>query len=125
MFGKRAADSALTFDPATVLHTNIDDQVPPHTLCMSKHNQRYEPEKIRAAVRMLMWEKVGIVRRGMSLGEALEQLKEWNQMVSYPSMSREHLELANLVTLAQCITRSAVDREESVGAHYRIDFPHT
>ena len=125
VFGKRAADSALTFDPATVLHTNIDDQVPPHTLCMSKHNQRYEPEKIRAAVRMLMWEKVGIVRRGMSLGEALEQLKEWNQMVSYPSMSREHLELANLVTLAQCITRSAVDREESVGAHYRIDFPHT
>lgn len=32
-------------------------------------------------------------------------------------------ELGHLLTVAECIVRSAINREESRGAHYRMDFP--
>lgn len=118
VFGKRAAESARSFSPDTV-HT----QTSPHVSHMPENNQQYDPDEIRAALRTLMWEKVGIARNGTALGEALQQLEEWSQVVTRHSTHRENIELVNLITIGQCITRSALLREESIGAHYRTDFP--
>ena len=35
----------------------------------------------------------------------------------------EELELKNMLLVAKLITRAALDRTESRGAHYRADFP--
>ena len=70
-----------------------------------------------------MWENVGIVRNGKDLSSAMKKLREWDRMIRNPPADRAVLELKNMILVAMLITRSALLREGSVGAHYRIDFP--
>ncbi len=80
------------------------------------------PRADRTALQALMWEKVGIVRDGPTLGEAARLLSAWEAALPAPSDLPSH-ELANLVLLGRLVTEAALQREESRGAHYRRDFP--
>jgi succinate dehydrogenase/fumarate reductase flavoprotein subunit len=63
-----------------------------------------------------MWERVGILRTREALARALS---EFEQIASAPLLPGPR----NFVTTATIIARSALWREESRGAHYRLDFP--
>jgi L-aspartate oxidase len=79
-------------------------------------------ENILSTVRNLMWEKVGIIRNGKDLSEAVKQLQSLT--LPWPSSpSRRYYEALNILEVARLIARSALAREESRGAHYRTDFP--
>ncbi len=80
-------------------------------------------EYVRTSLKKLMWENVGIVRDRKGLSAAMKKLREWDRMVRNPPRDRDALELRNMITTAMLITRSALLREGSVGAHYRTDFP--
>ena len=71
---------------------------------------------VRKRVRRLMWERVGILRSRKSMQRAL-----WE----FDQISRAPLGRAsrNFLTVATLITRAALWREESRGAHYRVDYP--
>jgi len=69
-----------------------------------------------------MWKKVGIIRSGQSLREAIQQLKAAEARLPQPA-SRRACEAANIHTAATLIAHSALAREESRGAQYRIDYP--
>jgi succinate dehydrogenase/fumarate reductase flavoprotein subunit len=71
---------------------------------------------VRKRVRRLMWERVGILRAREGLARALS---EFEQIASAPLLPGPR----NFVTAATLIARSALWREESRGAHYRLDFP--
>ncbi|HKQ99049.1 MAG TPA: hypothetical protein VJT09_00170, partial [Pyrinomonadaceae bacterium] len=71
---------------------------------------------VRKRVRRLMWERVGILRSRESIRRAL---LEFEQIARAP-LARASRNFLNVATL---IARSALWREESRGAHYRIDFP--
>ncbi len=73
-------------------------------------------------IQQLMWNKAGIVRSGQSLREALQQLKAAEARLPEPA-SRRSCEAANIHTAATLIARSALAREESRGAQYRLDYP--
>ena len=77
----------------------------------------------RMAVQRLMWEKVGIMREGRKLKEGLKHLLHWSTRVRTHSQSRPECELSNLLLLAELIILCAMAREESRGAHYRIEYP--
>lgn len=70
-----------------------------------------------------MWGQVGVIRSGESLIRACAQLSRWAQLVTQPFASRAALEVKNMVQVAQCVAEAALWRENSVGAHYRSDFP--
>ena len=70
-----------------------------------------------------MWGQVGVIRSGESLIRACAQLSRWAQLVAQPFASRAALEVKNMVQVAQCVAEAALWRENSVGAHYRSDFP--
>jgi L-aspartate oxidase len=70
----------------------------------------------------LMWNKVGIVRTGGGLKEAVARLQEMAPQVARPH-SRREFEARNLRITGLLVARSALAREESRGAHYRTDFP--
>ena len=70
----------------------------------------------------LMWKNVGIVRTGSGLTEAIKRLGEIGEKVSRPH-SRREFEARNLQIVGTLVARSALAREESRGAHYRIDYP--
>ncbi len=93
------------------------------------HEARHPPgvlpdlAEVRSSLKKLMWEKAGIVRVKKDLTAALKQLKEWDRMMKGRVPDRDVFEIRNMITTALLITRSALQREGSVGAHFRSDFP--
>ncbi|MDQ3586088.1 MAG: L-aspartate oxidase [Acidobacteriota bacterium] len=71
---------------------------------------------VQKRVRRLMWERIGILRSRQSLMRALREFEQIAQARLRPP-SR------NFLTVATLIARAALWREESRGAHYRVDFP--
>jgi succinate dehydrogenase / fumarate reductase flavoprotein subunit/fumarate reductase flavoprotein subunit len=93
-----------------------------------------DPFDLRARLEDLMWENVGLVRSETGLAASLREIGELRaRAVSAcaPSFRRlnlawtEALDLRNLLQVAELVTRSALERRESRGAHYRSDFPES
>ncbi len=78
--------------------------------------------EVKRALKRLMWQKVGIIRCGKSLKEALEHLKEWRDIMKGNYITRQEAELKNMLLVSEAIILSALKREGSIGAHYRTDF---
>jgi len=80
-------------------------------------------------LRLVMWNYVGIVRTTRRLERALHRIKllrsEIDDYYAAFRVSRDLLELRNLVDCAELIVRSALSRQESRGLHYSRDYPRT
>ncbi len=72
---------------------------------------------VRKRVRRLMWERVGILRTRHSLSRALREFEQIAAHAHLRAPSR------NFLTVATLVARAALWREESRGAHHRLDFP--
>ncbi|HEY7402941.1 MAG TPA: L-aspartate oxidase [Candidatus Angelobacter sp.] len=81
-----------------------------------------DTERLIREIQQLMWNHVGIVRTRKGMTEALQLLQAAGERVP-PVTSRRNGEAGNIHTAALLITRSALARLESRGAHYRTDYP--
>ena len=79
-------------------------------------------------VNQIMESYVGIVRSNLRLVRAWNRLdilyEETERLFKRVKASREICELRNMINVGYLITRQAMERKESRGLHYTIDYPH-
>ena len=80
-------------------------------------------------LRRVMWDYVGIVRSDKQLKRAEKRIALIRQEVTEHygryKISGDLLELRNLIVVAELIIQSALQRKESRGLHYTLDYPET
>lgn len=101
---------------------------PPNSKNTISIHSRKKPELLPrlsvANIQSLLWDKVGIVRSGPSLREAASVLAAWEKSLP-PITDRKTSELFSMCQTGRLMAEAALLREESRGAHYRLDFPET
>ena len=136
VFGKRAGEYAAQFAKENSLGKIDNDQVEVmarEALEPFERSEGENPYQIQRDLQELMQDNVGIVRTESEMQHGLEQLQALRARVSRAGVigHREFnpgwhtaLDLKNLLTVAEAITRAALERKESRGAQFREDYPN-
>ena len=135
VFGKRAGEFAAKYAKENSAGELDMAQVREYTASSLEPFDRpgaENPYQIQHDLQEMMQDLVGIVRTEVEMLRALEQigiLKQRAKNTHVPG-NREYnpgwhtaLDLENLLTVSEAITRSALERKESRGAQFREDFP--
>jgi L-aspartate oxidase len=123
VFGARAAESMLAEDSASATPSvpySVDYEANAPTT-----PQPFDIPAARATLQSAMWRDAGLLRDREGLQCAAALIADLQQQQPAIADTREALELRNLLDVASLIVHFALFREESRGAHYRRDFPHT
>ena len=133
VFGMRAGESAAKNVSKSEYHIDqelIDGEEEKIQNMFKKGD--YYPFQLKIELQEVMWNNVAIIRKKEGLEAALESIahiKEKMNHMTVPDIEgyNQHLqdafELENMILIAELVTRSAIIREESRGAHYRADYP--
>lgn len=75
----------------------------------------------------IMSNYVGIVRSDLRLKRAWDRLdllyEETEKLFKSVTATRDICELRNMINVGYLITRQAIERKESRGLHYTVDYP--
>jgi succinate dehydrogenase / fumarate reductase flavoprotein subunit len=139
VFGKRAGAGAAQFSKdhgAASINTGIVETAVRQSLLPFERKADSQapaegPYQVQEDLQRMMQRLVGIVRMEEEMQQSLDGIAAlWKraQKVSvvgnreYNSGWHTALDLPNLLTVAEAITRSALERKESRGAHFREDY---
>ncbi len=136
VFGKRAGEYAARFarehGAATVDTDSVDAAARQALEPFERNGSGEGPYQVQHTLQEMMQELVGIVRREEEIVRALScigELRARAERVAVPG-NREYnpgwhtaLDLPNLLTVSEAIARSALERRESRGGHFRDDYP--
>ena len=137
VFGARAGRAAAEYatsakPPPPVVMQQVEDEIRriDHMRRPDRGSERIAD--IREEMQSTMEDSAGIFRSGESLSKGVDQLAELQQRLERVQLHDETqvfntelvaaLELANMLDIAETILQSALQREESRGAHQRTDF---
>ncbi len=137
VFGRRAGEGAAEYvqrvkstapDPA---HLAAAEQ---ELVAPLQRTEGESPYAVHHALQEAMQTLVGIIRTESELQQALERLQELKQRAAavrveggrrYNPGWNLAIDLRSLLVVSEAITRAAIERKESRGAHTRNDFPAT
>ena len=96
---------------------------PVFSYCGCREDDRMDRKQVREKIQRIMTEKVGIIRSRNSLTKALDEILQYErQLENKVNRSIPDFELQNIILLSRLVVESALEREESRGAHYRSDY---
>ena len=138
VFGKRAGEFAAKFARENSLGT-VDglqagqiENTARESLAPFDRSSSESPYQVQKDLQDTMQDLVGIVRNESEMREALGKIDGFKKRAEKTAVSgnREYnpgwhtaLDLKNLLTVSEAITRGALERKESRGAQFRDDYP--
>ena len=135
VFGKRAGEFAAKFAKENS-HGKIDndkiDMYAREALKPFENSRGENPYSVQHDLQEVMQHNVGIVRDESEMHSALDHLKTlWERAARVGVTGNSDfnpgwhtaLDLKNLLTVSEAITRAALERKESRGAQFRDDYP--
>ncbi|NNF26463.1 MAG: fumarate reductase/succinate dehydrogenase flavoprotein subunit [Gemmatimonadetes bacterium] len=136
VFGKRAGEFAANFaqekGPVEVSDADIGAAAREALAPFDREPSGDNPFDVQYALQEMMGEKVGIIRTGSELDEALGDLKELQARADAAKVTggrqwnagwHTSIDLGALITVSEAIALAARERTESRGAHTRDDHP--
>jgi succinate dehydrogenase / fumarate reductase, flavoprotein subunit len=136
VFGKRAGEYAAQWAKrqagASVDGRHVDEAARLALQPFERGASGEGPYQVQYSLQELMQDLVGIVRNESDMQRALEGLGPLRERASRVGVGghREYnpgwhaaIDLHNLLTVSEAITRTAIERRESRGGHFREDFP--
>ena len=135
VFGKRAGEYAAKFARSNgnvSIAADQADAAARDALAPFERKSSEGPYQVQEALQETMQDLVGIVRAQGEMEQAVSRLQGLKQRAAGVGVSgnREYnpgwhtaLDLANLLTVSEAIARSALERKESRGGHFRDDYP--
>ncbi len=117
VYGARAARSMRNEVRSAETPTRATTKRAPHN-----NGSSADTEMFIQKVQAMMWRHVAVVRDGKALKQVVNDLEALRTQLPKSGDRRSH-EAANILQTGLLIARSALAREESRGAHYRLDFP--
>ncbi|HEX5717813.1 MAG TPA: fumarate reductase/succinate dehydrogenase flavoprotein subunit [Thermoanaerobaculia bacterium] len=137
VFGKLAGEHAARFakdhGPARIDDREVERETQRAFAPFERNGSGTEgPYPIQRELQEMMQRLVGIVRFGPEMEHALDGVRSlWERAANVAVVgNREYnpgwhtaLDLHNLLTVSEAITRAALERKESRGAQFREDFP--
>ncbi|MBI4444686.1 MAG: FAD-binding protein [Acidobacteria bacterium] len=138
VFGKRAGAGAAEFARANSGKAGFDPEqvrkAERELLSVFEAAQGESPYDVQMTLQELMQNNVGIIREGSRLQLAIDELKKLRARAAHLCVEGSRLynpgwhlgwDLRNMLTIAEIVARCALQREESRGAHTRLDFENT
>jgi succinate dehydrogenase / fumarate reductase flavoprotein subunit len=136
VFGKRAGEYAAQY-ARQAGQPRLDDGASERAIKDSlvpfeRGSAGENPYKVQQDLQETMQNLVGIVRLEGEMQEALGAISQLNERQSrvgveghreYHSGWHTAIDLRNLLPVSEAITRSAIERKESRGGHFREDYP--
>ncbi|WP_207514342.1 fumarate reductase/succinate dehydrogenase flavoprotein subunit [Longitalea luteola] len=135
VFGKRAGEFAAKFareNTQAAIDQREIGMVAKKALEPFERTDGDNPFQVQYDLQETMQSLVGIVRKEEELQHAVAALQELQHRAGSVRVAgnREYntgwhtaLDLPNLLTVSEAITRAAIERKESRGAHFREDYP--
>jgi succinate dehydrogenase flavoprotein subunit len=141
VFGKRAGEFAAKFAKEShagqiqdaQLEEAASEALEPFGRAAKAAGSAENPYQVQSDLQEMMQNLVGIVRREEEMVRALDELaKLWKRSRNvavhghreYNPGWHSAIDLKHLLTVSEAITRSAIERKESRGGHFRDDFPN-
>ncbi len=133
VFGKRAGRYAAAFakeNTAGAIDADQIQQAAAAALQPFERSGSEGPYQVQQKLQEIMQDLVGIVRTESEMKQALVEVEKLRQRAAKVSVqgNREYnngwhtaLDLPNMLTVSEAVTRAAIEREESRGAHFRED----
>jgi succinate dehydrogenase / fumarate reductase flavoprotein subunit len=136
VFGKRAGEYAVDFvkknGTARVDDAAVSQAIQGSLAPFERGGGGENPYKVQADLQETMQALVGIVRLEGEMKDALTRIAGFNERAAragvdghreYHSGWHTALDLRNLLAVSEAIARSAIERKESRGGHFREDYP--
>ena len=135
VFGKRAGQYAAQYAKQNALGTIQPREIASaekQALAPFERDGGEGPYAVQYALQDMMQDLVGIVRQEKEMFQALDRIQELKARAERVGVSgnREYnsgwhtaIDLNNLLTVSEMVTRAALERKESRGAHFRDDYP--